>query len=140
MTIERFLGGITALCGVLLLLYGIPANVAHVEDAMMAARTFPQMAAWIFIVAGIVQMIFVKSKLTLPTLRELLRVILVLSLILAMVFLMEHFGYLVGAMSLMAAVMVIIYERRPLWLLIAIAAVPIGVWVLFEVLLLRPLP
>lgn len=140
MTIERFLGGITALCGVLLLLYGIPANVEEVDNAIISPRFFPQIAAWIFVVAGSVQLLFLKSKLKLPSLPEFGRVLIVCVLILIMTFLMGKFGYLVGAMSMMVAIMYMVYERRPVWLGIAIVIVPIVIWVLFVIILKRPLP
>ncbi|MBL1421724.1 MAG: tripartite tricarboxylate transporter TctB family protein [Alphaproteobacteria bacterium] len=140
MTIERFLGGITVLCGVLLLLYGIPAHVQEVETAIMSPRVFPQIAAWLFVVAGTVQFFFVKSKLKLPTRREFIRVLVVCALILAMTYLMDKFGYLVGAVSMMAVIMYMVYERRPLWLGIAIVIVPIAIWILFVIVLKRPLP
>ena len=140
MTIERFLGGITVLCGVLLLLYGIPAHVDDVETAIMSPRVFPQIAAWIFVIAGSVQFLFVKSKLKLPTRREFIRVLVVCGLILAMTYLMDKFGYLVGAVSMMAVIMYMVYERRPLWLGIGIIIVPIAIWILFVIVLKRPLP
>lgn len=141
MTIERFLGAVAVIGGILLLLYGIPANVEKLEyDVILQPRVFPQIGAIIIVVAGTLQFFFSKSKVELPSLRDFVRVLIVCGLIIASVFVMERFGFLVGAALLMAAVMYLVYERRPIWLIVAIAVMPVLIWVIFEVVLRRPLP
>lgn len=139
-TLERVLGTLVTLFGIWLLLIGIPINVIELGDEVPSPRLFPQIGAWIFVVGGFAQILFVKGNTRLPELRQFARYVLVSCLLLLMVLLMENFGYIVGAMALMAALMVVVFERRLLWVSIAVIAVPITVWLLFEKVLERPLP
>lgn len=73
MTVDRIGGGIAVLFGVFLLLYGIPANVRMIDGAMPYPALFPQIAAWMFIGLGLVQMVFVKTKADFPQRHSIFR-------------------------------------------------------------------
>ncbi|MGZ9811643.1 tripartite tricarboxylate transporter TctB family protein [Pseudoroseicyclus sp. H15] len=138
--LDRVLGGLIALFGLYLLIWGIPANVAVHGDKHPSPRLFPQIGAWIMLLGGVAQAIFASGTSSLPPAREVGRFALVSVLTLGMVVLMEMFGYLVGAIALIAILMFVVNERRPLWIFVAVVAVPVGVWLFFEKLLDRPLP
>lgn len=140
LTLERIVGGIVSLAGVWLLIYGIPMHISVQGYESPSPQLFPKIGAWIFIVGGIAQIFLAKHGRPLPDLRQFGRYVLVSILLLLMVFLMERFGYLVGAFALMAALMVVVFERRWVWIGVAVVAVPSTVWFLFEIILERPLP
>jgi len=53
--------------------------------------------------------------------------------------LLPMLGFLPVACGLMMASLVLLRERRPLWAATTLIGVPVFVWVLFTVLLSRPL-
>jgi len=59
---------------------------------------------------------------------------------LAGLFLMYHLGFLIAAPLLIMFLMLLIGERRPLWLFAGIVLIPLAMWSSVELLLKRPLP
>lgn len=138
--IERIAGLFVFLAGVWLLVFGIPMHIELIGYENPSPRLFPQIGAWLFVVTGLALTAFPKTPKPLPDLRLVLRYILVSALLLIMVVLMENFGFLIGAMALLAALMVIVYEKRWMWIGIAVVAMPVFIWLMFEIVLKRPLP
>lgn len=68
------------------------------------------------------------------------RLLLVAVLLAAGLLVMTIWGYLPGAMLMMAAFMVLMGERRPHWIIPTAVGWPIVLWLLFEKLLETPLP
>lgn len=139
-SLDRILGGTAALIGGFLLLYLIPANVASIEGSVFSPSLFPNIAAWLIVVLGLVQLISTPTKVDLPPGREVFRLILIDVLALVTLFLMEQIGYIPAAIVLMAAATMMVYERRPVWIITTVIAMPLSIWTLFEVILHRPLP
>jgi putative tricarboxylic transport membrane protein len=140
MTVDRIGGGIAVLFGGFLLLYAIPANVRMIEDAMPYPAMFPQIAAWMFIVLGFAQMIFVKTEVEFPSGKQILAFLITIFCTLIAVLFLEQLGYLPVMFALMVAVALLVQERRPLWVAVIIIGFPVGIWLLFENILQRPLP
>ena len=132
-------GGVTALFGGFLLLYLIPNNVTSSGGAF-SPDLFPSIAAWMFILLGAVQLIVPGESEPLPSRRELLRAAAIALIVLGMILAMEVLGYIIVSIVFMGVVAWFMYERRPIWLVATIIAIPIGIWLFFEVLLRRPLP
>lgn len=142
MTTDRILGGIAVLFGGFLLLWGIPANVQMVSGIFVYPNPalFPQIAAVLIIALGIMQMMFTKTKADVPSLTRFLWFLAVAGgTLLAMVGI-RVVGYLPVAFALMVLVCLITGERRPVWLITVIVGMPVGIWLLFEQVLNRPLP
>lgn len=139
-SVDRIAGLVVASAGVWLFLYGIEAGVEGTDLTFPGPLLFPQLAAWIFIIGGIVQAARAKPGRELPTKREVARYILVSILIVIMALLMNNFGYIVGGVGLLAVLMFVVYEKRWLWIGVAVVAVPIGIWAFFVLLLRRVLP
>lgn len=139
-SIDRLGGLFFVLGGIWLLKWGIPMGVEGEGLDFPSPFFFPQMAAWIFISGGILQIIRAKPGRKLPSFRQARRYVLASALVLAMAWLMDHFGYLVGGMAMLAAMMFLVFEKRWLWIAVAVGAIPIGTWAFFEILLRRPLP
>ncbi len=140
MNADRILGGAAIAFGGFLLLYAIPANVRMVEGAMPYPAMFPQIAAWLFIVLGAIQIFFVRSEIEWPSARQAIMFGLAAVLTLAALLTLDRFGYLPVAIALMAAIALLVRERRPVWAAAVIVGIPVGVWLLFEQVLQRPLP
>lgn len=140
MTLDRILGGAAVLFGGFLLLYAIPANVRMVEGAMPYPAMFPQIAAWLFVGLGIIQFFFVKSEVEFPSLKRFATFFVAVGLTLIALLFVEQFGYLPVMIALLGSIIFLVRERRPLWMVVGVLGLPIGVWVLFELILHRPLP
>ncbi|PCI05133.1 MAG: hypothetical protein COB78_00485 [Hyphomicrobiales bacterium] len=139
MNIERILGGGAAIFGAFLLLYLIP-NFVTDSDGMMSPTLFPSIAAWMFILFGSIQAITSSEPLKLPSAREFIRSGMIALIVLAAILAMEWLGFLIVATAFMAILTMFMYERRPIWLVATIIVMPICVWLVFELLLRRPLP
>lgn len=139
-SVDRIVGIVVASVGVWLLAYGIEAGVEGRDLTFPGPLLFPQLAAWIFVVGGVIQAIRAKPGRELPSPREASRYILVSILIVIMALLMDNFGYIVGGVALLAAMMVVVYEKRWIWIGVAVVAVPLGIWAFFVLLLQRALP
>lgn len=140
MTIDRILGGAAVLFGGFLLLYAIPENVRMVEGAMPYPAMFPQIASWLFIGLGIVQFFFVKSEVEFPSFKRFASFFVAIGLTLIALLFVEQFGYLPVMIALLGSIIFLVRERRPLWMVVGVLGLPVGVWVLFEFILHRPLP
>ena len=97
-------------------------------------------AAWMLIGLGLLQVVFSGPGPALPSRTEVLRFALTAALTVVAALCLERFGYLVTSIALMAAVIIMIHERRFIWAATTIAVVPTGIWLFFVVLLERPLP
>lgn len=139
-SVDRIVGIVIACTGVWLLQYGIEAGVEGTDLTFPGPLLFPQLAAWIFIVGGVIQAIRAKPGRELPNRREVFRYIMVSALIVVMALLMNNFGYLVGGVGLLAVMMFVVYEKRWLWIGVTVVAVPLSIWAFFVLLLGRVLP
>lgn len=140
LSVDRILGGAAVLLGGFLLLYLIPANVTSVKGSVFSPNLFPNIAAWLIVVLGVVQIVSAPTQIDLPPGREVFRLLLVDGLALGTLFLMERIGYIPASIALMIAVTLMVYERRPVWIAVTVLILPLGIWTLFEVILHRPLP
>ncbi|MWB78698.1 hypothetical protein GLS40_11725 [Pseudooceanicola sp. 216_PA32_1] len=139
-TLDRISGTLVALGGLWLLAYGIDAHIEVHGYESPSPQLFPRLGAWILLIFGLAQVVLTRTTSELPGKRVLGRYALVSAMLVGMVWLMEHFGFVIGAMAMTGTLMLVVYERRPLWLLVAVIAVPVSLWFIFEILLERPLP
>lgn len=140
MLVNRIVGFVSAGFGAFLLLVAIPAHVSNSGTLFLNPALFPIIAAWMLIGLGLLQVAVSGPNPPLPSRTEVVRFILIAALTGVAAFVLERFGYLVTSFALMAAVTLMIYERRFIWAAITIAVVPTGIWLFFVVLLERPLP
>lgn len=136
---DRILGICVTLFGVVLLLILIPEHVAEGRGYTDPTR-FPKMAAWLFIVLGILHTILSSPGINLPSGREALRVFAVLALALGGAILMHWIGYFAGSILVMAGLTLMVFERRLHWIVLTTIVVPFGLYAFFVLLLDRPLP
>lgn len=111
-----------------------------IDGAMPYPAMFPQIAAWMFIGLGLVQMLFVKTKAEFPTGLQFIAFLGAIFFTLIAVLFVENLGYLPVMIGLMVAIVLLVQERRPLWVVVMIIGFPVGIWLLFEQVLQRQLP
>lgn len=140
MLVNRIVGIVSASFGAFLLLLAIPAHVTNSGTLFLNPALFPIIAAWMLVGLGVLQVFMAGLDPVLPSRVVLMRFAFVVALTVAAALSLERFGYLVTSYVLMAAVIMLIFERRFIWAATTIALVPTGIWLFFVVLLERPLP
>lgn len=140
MLINRIVGFVVAGFGAFLLLFAIPAHVSNSGTLFLNPALFPIIAAWMLVGLGLLQVIVSGPTPALPSRMEVLRFALTAALTAVSALVLERFGYLATSFALMAAITIMIHERRLVWAATTIAVVPTGIWLFFVVLLERPLP
>src|SRR5690554_6684441 len=101
MSLDRMLGGVAVIYDVFLLMYAIPQNVRSTGGLALNPALCPQVAAWLFIVLGALQMLLGTGPTQIPGRRELLRLALVTLLTLISLVAMQAAGFLVAMIGLM---------------------------------------
>jgi len=139
MTLNRISGLVVAVLGVILLFWIIPRHTETVDYAWLRPATLPTITAVIVIISSIVHLIFPsgKAEFDVPL---ALRAGLYFVISLIGLSLMYFVGFLIAAPLLVMALMLLIGERRPLWLIAGIALIPLAMWSSIVLLLDRPLP
>lgn len=139
MSLNR-LSGVCMLVFALAMIFAvIPAQTETVDYGRMAPATFPT------VIAGILAL-FAAIHVAAPTgtaevaAGDAARAALILALGGGALWLMGRWGYLLVAPALCALLMVILRERRPLWLAISVVGVPGVIWLIVDKLLGRALP
>lgn len=138
--VDRVLGGMLAVFGGILLFVLIPNHVSGRPGEPVDPSLFPRIAGWMLLSLGVLQMVFAGGATWLPQRRDLGRLAVVIGLLVAAAVLLPIAGFIPTAICLMAATILLVHERRPLWASISILGLPLMVWALFEVVLQRPLP
>ena len=139
MTLNRISGIVVAVLGVILLFWIIPRHTETVDYAWLRPATLPVITAVIVIISSIVHLIFPsgKAEFNVPL---ALRAGLYFVVSLLGLFLMYFVGFLIAAPLLVMALMLLVGERRPLWLIAGIVLIPLAMWSSIVLLLNRPLP
>ena len=139
MTLNRISGLVVAVLGLILLFWIIPQHTETVDYAWLRPATLPIITTVIVIISSIVHFIFPSGKAQFDVPLALRAgVFFVISL--AGLFLLHLVGFLIAAPLLVMVLMLLIGERRPLWLIAGIVLTPLAMWSSIELLLNRPLP
>jgi putative tricarboxylic transport membrane protein len=139
MTLNRISGLVVAALGLILLFWIIPRQTETVDYAWLRPATLPIITTVIVIVSSIVHFIFPSGKAQFDVPLALRAgVFFVISL--AGLLLLHLVGFLIAAPLLVMVLMLLIGERRPLWLIAGIVLTPLAMWSSIELLLNRPLP
>jgi putative tricarboxylic transport membrane protein len=138
-TVDRLSGLAVALFGLALLVFIIPGQVETVDYGWVRPKTVPNAMAVALIVLGLMQTVFAKDG-TAWQARAALRALGYLAATTLAVWSMGRFGFVVVAPVMMLVLMLLIGERRPLWLGLGVLAVPAVVWLTVVRLLDRTLP
>ena len=136
--VDRVGGLVVAALGALLLLAVIPAEIETVDYGWVRPGTLPTALAILLVGLGLVQAA-VPPRPTELAPRPALRAYGYLALAVLAAWAMRQLGFPWIAPPFVLAVMLLIGERRPLWLGLGAAAVPAAIWGA-ATLLGRPLP
>ncbi|MGV0816771.1 tripartite tricarboxylate transporter TctB family protein [Martelella sp. AMO21009] len=139
MQFERLIGGAAVIFGGFLLFYLIPDQVTA-SAGPIDPSLFPRIAAWLFILLGAVQLVMKPREAAGFDGYEFLRLAGLTIAVLAAALAMPRIGFLPSAVALMAVICAFMFERRYAWLAATIAAVPVGTWFVFVIVMGRPLP
>lgn len=136
---DRLQGIVVLGFGVSLLVWLVPSYVTAVPGDPLDPSLFPRAAGWIISGLGLVQIVLARPGGSVPEAREVFGVIAFIVALVVAALLLPVLGFLPVACGLMMASLVLLRERRPLWAATRLIGVPVFVWVLFTILLSRPL-
>lgn len=136
---NRLLGLFFTVFGLALLLVVIPWQTEVIDYGWMRPQTLPNAMAVVIAVSGLMLALRPRGEVTFEW-RRAARAGLYLGVVAAGVYGISLFGFEFVSPVLALGVMLLIGERRPLWLVLGVAAVPLAIWVAVPVLLDRPLP
>ncbi|MBW1997361.1 MAG: tripartite tricarboxylate transporter TctB family protein [Deltaproteobacteria bacterium] len=139
MTLNRMSGIVVAVIGLVLLFWIIPRHTETVDYAWLRPATLPIITAVIALISSIVHIIFPSGTAEFDV-QLALRAGLYFVISLLALFLMHILGFLVGAPFLVMALMLLVGERRPLWLITGVVVIPLVMWSFIVLLLDHPLP
>ena len=139
MTLNRLSGLLAILFGLILFFWIIPSQTETVDTGWLKPHTLPDAVALFICALGLIHFIVPTGEAQIDWGLSL-RIGLFVLITLAGLYLMSLVGFLIAAPVLMAVLMLMIGERRILWLIMGIVFLPGVIWLAVEVLLHRPLP
>jgi putative tricarboxylic transport membrane protein len=140
MPLYRLPGLAVAGFGLALLFFIIPDQVEVVDYGWVRPETVPNVVAVALILLGLLDAATSKGEGSAAAFRPALKAFFFLAYAAAAVWAMGRFGFVVVAPVMMLVLMLLIGERRPLWLGLGTVAVPGVVWATVVLLLDRTLP
>jgi putative tricarboxylic transport membrane protein len=136
---ERIFTAVLVCLGFGFLFVILPSQVETVDFGRVVPSTVPSITLWIIVIAGIVQLFTSTERIDLH-MRNSMRASAFIAMFIAMVWLMETFGFEYFAPVFALCIMLFMGERRWYWLLLASLAMPLSIWLLVENVLNRVLP
>ena len=139
MTLNRLSGLVATLAGIILLFWVIPNQTETVAFGWLKPNTLPNMITIVIIILGLFHFILPSGKAEFD-IKLALRIGLFFMITMASLHFMSVVGFLIAAPIMVMIVMILIGERRPLWLVSGIVLGPAAIWAAVDLLLNRPLP
>lgn len=132
-------GLVVAVAGAILFFWIIPNYTEPADSGWLKPATLPNITSIIIIIAGAIHFIFPTGKAEFDVaFSKRVGLFFVISSI--GLYLMSVIGFILAAPLLVFVLMMIIGERRPLWLVSGIILLPALIWFCVDFLLNRPLP
>ena len=138
MTLERAITAGLLLACLGLFFWVLPTQVEEVDYGRIIPSTVPTIAIWIIVGAAALQLWQSKEVISMDIV-VCIRALGFFGLLALAVYTMDRLGFEYVAPILARAVMLIIGERRWYWLIAGGLVIPVGVWLIVERLLDRPL-
>jgi putative tricarboxylic transport membrane protein len=139
MTLNRLSGLVVTLAGIILLFWIIPNQTETVALGWLKPNTLPNIITIVIIILGLFHFILPSGKAEFD-IKLALRIGLFFMITMASLYFMSVVGFLIAAPTMVMIVMILIGERRPLWLVSGIVLGPAAIWATVDLLLNRPLP
>lgn len=138
-TADRFTGAFFLLFGLAMVFLIIPNYVEDAQGGNLSPKTMPNVVAWTIAVCGGLLVIRPTTH-TAPNRRFFPRATAYVAVLGAAIYAMSLFGFVYVAPVLAMVIMLMIGERRPVWLGIGVVLMPALIWFLVTQLLERGLP
>lgn len=136
---DRVSGLLILLFGVALYTLIIPTYVDQVDGGWVRPNTMPNAIAIVLSVCGAMLMLRPTQQST-RELSEHVKAGLYFGLLMIGLLFMRRFGFAYIAPIIALSIMLLIGERRPLWLIAGVVGMPAAIWVLVVHVLERSLP
>lgn len=136
---DRLTGAFFLLFGLAMVSFVIPEYVENAEGGNLSPRTMPTVVAWIIAVCG-GALVIKPTTHQAPDLRFFAKAFAYVVVLAAAIYAMSLVGFLYVAPVLALVIMLMIGERRPVWLGIGVVLMPALIWFLVTQLLERGLP
>ena len=136
---DRLTGAFFLLFGLAVYFLVIPTYVEQVEGGNLAPNTLPNAISIVIAVCGGLLMLKPTTHQP-PSGRYFLKTAMYVAILAAAIYVMSWFGFIYVAPVLALVMMLIIGERRPLWLAGGVIAMPAAIWFFVVQLLDRALP
>lgn len=136
---DRLTGGFFLFFGLALVFFVIPEYVEDVERGNLSPKTMPTVVAWIIAICGGL-LIMKPTTHRAPDIRFFGKAAAYVAVLGASIYAMSLVGFLYVAPVLALVVMLMIGERRLLWLGFGVVLMPTLIWFLVTQLLERGLP
>lgn len=135
---DRLSGLVVLLAALAMIFVIIPAHVETAQDGVIQPATLPNALSWLMVVCGL-WLVVRPGDMAAPPPHQLLRAAAHVLLLVAGVAAMANFGFVFVAPLLSLAIMLLIGERRPGWLVLGALVMPATIWVFVVQILGRPL-
>lgn len=139
MTLNRMSGLVVAIMGAILMFWIIPHQTEIVNSGWLKPRTLPRVTSAIIIIGGLIHFIFPAGKAEFD-LAFSRRIGMFFAITIAGIYLMKLIGFVLAAPLFILVIMILIKERRPLWLVSGIILLPAVIWFCVDFLLNKSLP
>lgn len=138
-TADRLSGAFFLLFGLAMVFVVIPEYVEDAQGGNLSPRTMPVIVAWVIAVCGGLLVIRPTTHQA-PDARFFTLAFVYVAILGLAIYAMSKVGFLYVAPVLALVLMLMIGERRPLWLGIGVVLIPAAIWGLVTQLLERGLP
>jgi hypothetical protein len=141
LVIERLTTLGLLLAGLAVYRVAIPAQVEDIDYGTLNPRTIPQIAALAIVALAAVQLLLPAARpVDTPSPRGLVRALAVFVTVTLAVLALPRVGFLPVSAGLALALCLFMGERRLPWLILSVAVIPPGLWLVVTRLLDRSLP
>jgi len=139
MLVNRLSASFFIFLGLSLIYFIFPVEIESLDYGWVRPQTLPNICAFLLIIFGIVQFIFPKGKVVLEF-EQILWSGVFVSVAFIAVFGFHKFGFIYTAPIFAVSIMLLIGEKRILWLLLGVFLIPFLILLIVEQLLGRLLP
>lgn len=136
---DRASGAFFVLFGLALYFLVIPAQVEVVEGGNLAPSTMPNILAWVLVICGAI-LVVKPTDFQTQGMRPFLVTAAYSAVLVLGIYAMSLWGFEFVAPPLALVIMLMIGERRPLWLILGAVIMPLLIWFLVTYPLGRALP
>ncbi|MFK8033911.1 MAG: tripartite tricarboxylate transporter TctB family protein [Hyphomicrobiales bacterium] len=136
---DRFTGAFFLLFGLAMVFLVIPNYIEVPQGGSLSPKTLPNIIAWLIAACGGL-LILKPTNHKAPPPRFFVMVSAYVVVLAASIYAMSLFGFIYVAPVLALIIMLMIGERRPLWLAAGVVLMPATIWYIVTQLLERGLP